>query len=845
MGSPNERAATEEPPVVAGPAATTGRSISVPTTETLGGGGGTTLAAAAANNQQQQQQQQSPDNGGEHNGLSIASQSAKTTASTKVNDDFQSPQPLLDGDGLSIQSSSSRKISASTNSHNGNNSDSGDHQVTTATESASNGTDSTDVTATAMDWTHEDDDDEDNPLLSVSPSLRVSRRKTTTTTMTTTTPPLAALEATSTATATSNPLVFPPLDEPWGGEEGDKEPEAPEVSVTPTPSRAVVNDVLIGEESDNDDDIGSDSDKEEEENGCMEQDSPPVSPPSSSSPTSRSSSVASVSVESLSPAASPTTGGDGQEHYCLRWTNHGSHVLGVFVQLLRDESLVDVTLSAEGRSVRAHKMVLSACSSFFRTLFVQHADQRHPIIILKDTKFEELQSLIQFMYKGEVSVEYGQLATLLKSAENLRVKGLAEVVNSATAAVAAAAAARNKQQATATATATTAGAAAANNNEGDEGKMDEKLDPIVIERTRLLGAPSAREPSVDHQRPSRLHHRRLHPYSSSGSGSSSRRRTLHPHLQIHRASTPPTNHRRGMGLVVDSPLLASTDGQHHPAEDLSSAHRQRLNRDWTPPQRDAETGATAHLLLAGEASQHRPHSHRHRHNLTRLSNHHSTQQLHRQSLNSADVCLDASPDASVDVALLGSGRHHNPDDNDHNHRFKADASPRNSTNNATAASMANAMITPTTTMTTADGGGDVKSVLTSPPPLALINETSTVAIAQDLRQRPTSSLGSSSPPLPPGSSTKPASNHRFSHPWMMEDESEESADGMDADDDVEDEDEEGEEDEAYRHQRRTLKPLNHSSGRRPWSSSSATARHSAGPPQHHPMVNQINLTLFF
>ena len=80
---------------------------------------------------------------------------------------------------------------------------------------------------------------------------------------------------------------------------------------------------------------------------------------------------------------------------------------------------------------------------------------------------------------------------------------------------------------------------------------------------------------------------------------------------------------------------------------------------------------------------------------------------------------------------------------------------------------------------------------------------------------------------------------------MMEDESEESADGMDADDDVEDEDEEGEEDEAYRHQRRTLKPLNHSSGRRPWSSSSATARHSAGPPQHHPMVNQINLTLFF
>ncbi|EFX87584.1 hypothetical protein DAPPUDRAFT_43166, partial [Daphnia pulex] len=115
-----------------------------------------------------------------------------------------------------------------------------------------------------------------------------------------------------------------------------------------------------------------------------------------------------------------------QDHYCLRWTNHGSHVLGVFAQLLRDESLVDVTLAAEGRSLRAHKMVLSACSSFFRTLFVSHSDQRHPIVILKDTKFTELESLLQFMYKGEVSVEYGQLATLLKTAENLRVKGLAD-----------------------------------------------------------------------------------------------------------------------------------------------------------------------------------------------------------------------------------------------------------------------------------------------------------------------------------------------------------------------------------------------------------------------------------
>lgn len=101
--------------------------------------------------------------------------------------------------------------------------------------------------------------------------------------------------------------------------------------------------------------------------------------------------------------------------------------MGVFSQLLRDESLVDVTLAcSEGQSIRAHKVVLSACSSYFQTLFVDHPS-RHPIVILKDVRFSELRTLIEFMYKGEVNVEYGQLSALLKTAESLKVKGLAEM----------------------------------------------------------------------------------------------------------------------------------------------------------------------------------------------------------------------------------------------------------------------------------------------------------------------------------------------------------------------------------------------------------------------------------
>lgn len=89
----------------------------------------------------------------------------------------------------------------------------------------------------------------------------------------------------------------------------------------------------------------------------------------------------------------------GSEQYCLRWTNHQTSVLGVFRQLQEAGSLVDVTLaSAEGLSLRAHKVVLSACSSYFRSLFLDHPT-RHPIVILKDVSFEELRTLVDFMYR--------------------------------------------------------------------------------------------------------------------------------------------------------------------------------------------------------------------------------------------------------------------------------------------------------------------------------------------------------------------------------------------------------------------------------------------------------------
>lgn len=51
----------------------------------------------------------------------------------------------------------------------------------------------------------------------------------------------------------------------------------------------------------------------------------------------------------------------GTQHYSLRWNNHQNHILHAFDTLLQNETLVDVTLVCEETSVRAHKVVLSAC----------------------------------------------------------------------------------------------------------------------------------------------------------------------------------------------------------------------------------------------------------------------------------------------------------------------------------------------------------------------------------------------------------------------------------------------------------------------------------------------------
>lgn len=91
----------------------------------------------------------------------------------------------------------------------------------------------------------------------------------------------------------------------------------------------------------------------------------------------------------------------------------------VFQAMLLSGKMVDVTVACEGENLKAHKMVLAACSPYFQSLFDDNPC-KHPIVILKDVRFVDLRAIIDFMYRGEVNVSQDQLAALLKTAEMLK-----------------------------------------------------------------------------------------------------------------------------------------------------------------------------------------------------------------------------------------------------------------------------------------------------------------------------------------------------------------------------------------------------------------------------------------
>lgn len=91
----------------------------------------------------------------------------------------------------------------------------------------------------------------------------------------------------------------------------------------------------------------------------------------------------------------------------------------------QEEDFFDVTLAIDGRQLRAHKLILSACSFFFRKL-LRNNPAPNPVIVLWDVTFDDMLNLLDFMYNGEVRVKQANIQNFLAIAEKFRVRGLCQ-----------------------------------------------------------------------------------------------------------------------------------------------------------------------------------------------------------------------------------------------------------------------------------------------------------------------------------------------------------------------------------------------------------------------------------
>ena len=77
------------------------------------------------------------------------------------------------------------------------------------------------------------------------------------------------------------------------------------------------------------------------------------------------------------------------------------------------------------KTIQAHKIILSACSDVFKGIFQKQSNlskQYFPYIYMRGITYENLTSIVDFIYNGEVNVAQEDLNSFLTIAEELKIK---------------------------------------------------------------------------------------------------------------------------------------------------------------------------------------------------------------------------------------------------------------------------------------------------------------------------------------------------------------------------------------------------------------------------------------
>ena len=113
-----------------------------------------------------------------------------------------------------------------------------------------------------------------------------------------------------------------------------------------------------------------------------------------------------------------------QEELHLQWNDFQKGIVSTFQELRNKQDFSDVTLVCEdNQRMEAHKLILSNSCEFFRAVLAQELGA-HPVIYMRGVKTHVMAALMDFIYRGEVSIPQDLINEFLDLAQDLKMKGL-------------------------------------------------------------------------------------------------------------------------------------------------------------------------------------------------------------------------------------------------------------------------------------------------------------------------------------------------------------------------------------------------------------------------------------
>ena len=116
--------------------------------------------------------------------------------------------------------------------------------------------------------------------------------------------------------------------------------------------------------------------------------------------------------------------------FTLRWDHHDAKLSETFCKAWQEKLFLDVTLACGDRTIGAHKLILAACSPLLESLLFNQSttttlhQHQHPLLFFNDIHYDEMLALVEFMYRGYLTVTQQTFPRIFRAAHILQIRGL-------------------------------------------------------------------------------------------------------------------------------------------------------------------------------------------------------------------------------------------------------------------------------------------------------------------------------------------------------------------------------------------------------------------------------------